>query len=299
MQTVRFYSGVLRRTRSAARMSNKTKGTDMTKILVGVDLSRSGYVWLLTRAADLAKCLQGKIDLVYIGEKISPDQKDEAQKRLTELMAHIDPGLQGKAEVIEGELIKTLAATSIGYDVLVVGPRAPQGLRKLFEGPIAIKVISNVNCPVFVPRVEQPKKAFSRILLGVDFGSEITESRIEAAKSWAAKLGAKVDIVYCSGSASRHIEERLARDIAHEQLASAREMQREELQALVDEKLDDKVRGKAIIDDSPPGQGMAALSKDYDLILVGTADIKKSSVLLGSVSRYVVANAKCDVLTLP
>lgn len=268
----------------------------MTKMLVGVDLSRSGYVWLLTRAEDLAKCINGTIDLVHITKQLKGD--DGAQTKLSELIAHIDPALQGKAEVLEGDLIKTLVGISDDYDVLVVGPREPEGLHKLFEKPIAIQVVSNVNCPVFVPRVEQPKKKFSRILLGVDFGEQLTASRIDSAKQWAGLLGAKVDIVYCNASASRHVGGRVSTDIPRDKLESVREMQRKEVQALVDEKLDDATRGQAILLDSAPGPGLASLSADYDLVLVGTADIKKSA-MLGSVSRYVVANAQCDVLTLP
>lgn len=270
----------------------------MKKLLVGIDLTRRGYVWLLTRAADLASCVRGNIDLVYIAKQVSSELKEKSESQLEELMAHIDPQLRGAAAVAEGEVVEALAEISEDYDVLVVGPREPEGLRKWFENPIAVKVIATVNCPVFVPRVEQPKKAFPRLLLGIDFASDYTDSRIESAKEWATVLGAKVDVVYCSQSLSRHIEERVARQMAEAYLATQK-MQREQLEALVEQGLDDATRGDAIVHEEAPGPGLVTLSRGYDIIVVGTADIKKTSSILGSVSGYVVRNAHCDVLTLP
>ncbi len=272
----------------------------MKKLLVGIDLSKSGYVWLMTRAQDLAECLKAKVDLVYIAKKSTAEQSAQYKTSLDELMAHIDKKSRGKTEVVEGEIVKTLEQLSNDYDALVVGPREPAGVRKWFENPIAVKVIAacGTRSPVFVPRVEQHKRAFSKILLGVDAG-ELTHNRIASTKQWAQALGAKIDVVYCSQSLSKHIEQRIAQNIARDQLEAAKKQQQEEFKILVGKELDAATLGEAIVYDAAPGPGMVELSKDYDLVVVGTADIKRSSTLLGAVSSYVVRNAQCDVLTLP
>lgn len=271
----------------------------MKKILVGIDLSKTGYVWLVVRAMDLAKHVDGKIDLVYITSQKTEGQEPTHKQKLEELMEHIEPACRGEVQIVDGQVEKVLDEKSSDYDILVVGPREPAGFRRLFEGPMAIRVIAGARCPVFVPRIEQPKTEFPRMLLGIDLRRGDAGARVAAAGQWALALGAKLDIVFCEQSASKRVEEQIGRDIARKQWEARRETNREELQKLVDEKLDDATRGQAILHEDRPDQGLVDLSKNYDVVVVGTADITTATLLLGSVSVYVVRNANCDVLTLP
>jgi len=48
-----------------------------------------------------------------------------------------------------------------------------------------------------------------------------------------------------------------------------------------------------------PDSALIELSKEYDLVMVGTADVASKGILMGSVAVDVVRHAYCDVMTLP
>lgn len=54
----------------------------MNKVLAAVDLNTT-YVWLVVRAADRAKCLDTRIDLLYVAAAESADKRREHKRMLS------------------------------------------------------------------------------------------------------------------------------------------------------------------------------------------------------------------------
>jgi nucleotide-binding universal stress UspA family protein len=270
----------------------------MKKVLVGVDLNTT-YVWLVVRAADLAECIGAQVDLVYVASKKSAEERQRHQHTLDGLMEHMEAGLRGASLVCDGNASEVLSEMSRGYDVMVVGPREPAGWKRLIEKPMAVKVIAGARCPVFIPRTEEPKRAFPRILVGVDLNAEDNDERLTSAGEWARALGARLDVAYCEANPAHRLDEDSARKAADKRWQALRTEQLSTLRAQMERCIDAAARGEAILSDTMPATGLMNLSKDYDLLMVGTTDVASDSILMGSVAVEAVRHAHCDVMTLP
>lgn len=270
----------------------------MNNVLVGVDLNTT-YVWLVVRAADLAKCLDTRIDLLYVAASESADKRSEHAHTLNRLMDHVDAGLRGTTLVRDGDPIAVLNEMSADYDIMAVGPREPAGWKRLVEKPMAVRVIADARCPVFIPRTEEPRTAFTRLLVGIDLAADDKEARLEDAGRWALALGGRLDAVYCEPDPARRLDGVMARNAAEQSWQERRTANLETLEALLESHVDASTRGQAMLSDLLPGTGLVSLSKDYDLLMVGTADVARDSILLGSVAVDAVRHAHCDVLAFP
>jgi nucleotide-binding universal stress UspA family protein len=270
----------------------------MNKVLVGVDLNTT-YVWLMVRAADLAKCIDTRIDLVYVAAEEPAHKRSEHERTLNRLMDHIDEGLRGTAMVRDGDPITVLNEMSADYGVMAVGPREPTGWKRLVEKPMAVRLIADARCPVFIPRTEEPRTTFTRLLVGVDLAADDKEARLEDAGRWALALGGRLDAVYCEPDPARRLDGVMARNAAEQSWRDRRTANLKKLEALLENHVDGSARGEAMLSDVLPGTGLVNLSKDYDLLMVGTADVARDSVLLGSVAVDAVRHAHCDVLAFP
>jgi len=270
----------------------------MKKILVGVDL-KAKYVWLVVRGGDLAKCIDGSVDLLYVSHDESATEQEARQKSLEGLLEHLEPERRGKAMVTGGDPADVLKQQSTKYDVLVCGPREPIGWRKLVEDAMAVRVIGGAKCPVFIPRREEPKLSFDRILLGLDLRREDPDSRVKTAGELAKVLGARLDMVFCEMNPARRLNDGSSRAAVEALWRKGRSADELMLKQLLNQFVPSANRGETFLCEDRPGSGLVELSKDYDLVIVGTADIVNAGILIGSVAVDVVRHADCDVLTLP
>ncbi|MGA8261495.1 MAG: universal stress protein [Arenicellales bacterium] len=270
----------------------------MKKILVGVDL-KATYVWLVVRAGDLARNIDARVDLLYVSHQESGKQQAERRRALEDLLARLGEEQRGEVMVMEGQPQDVLAGESDKYDILVVGPREPTGWRKLLEDAMAVQVIGRARCQVFIPRTEEPKTSFRRILLGLNLYRQETEAYVRAGASLAVAMNATLDIAFCERNPAHYVFEEAALQTIEEVRYAQHEQDEQKLRQLLDDIVPGPARGKAFLYEDAPGNGLVELSRDYDLVIVGTADVAKAGILLGSVAIHIVRRAHCDVLTLP
>ncbi len=271
----------------------------MKKLLVGLDLKRPGYVWLMTRSADLADRLDGRVDLLYVSGRETEAQVAERRQQLEGLMRHVGEPHRGEVRTLPGMPAQVLDDQSTSYDALVVGPREPGALEGFFKGPMAIRIIVGARCPVFVPRVEQLAVPTPKMLFATDLRRGDPAPLLAEVGRWAANLGAVVDVAFCEKNPADSIDSVYARGKARAEWEAGRERDRDRLLALLSENVAEGARGEAILHTGSPGPSLVTLSAGYHIVAVGTGDIATANRLLGSVAAHVIRNARCDVLTIP
>lgn len=263
------------------------------RVVVGLDLNLHGFEWLLDRAVAFVRRTEGSLDLVFVGEG------EARQAQLVELLDTVPSSLRGEARMLQGDPATVLIELTNTYDAIVLGPREPQGIDRLFQNAMAVRVLRQSRCPVFVPRTDRFGDHRPRILVGIHQASDKLDYVLHQTGRWARALDAEVDLVEAIPRSlppvrRPNLKEALEREW-HETHASTLTT----LEALL-ERLDQPLRGTAAI---APGEAEDVLvdrSADYDLLIVGNRDRRGlERFLLGGVARVVVVRAACDVLILP
>ncbi len=116
------------------------------------------------------------------------------------------------------------------------------------------------------------------VLVGVDLRSPGHGWLLGRAARYASALGTTIDLVYFSGPGEPRPEDR-------QQLADLLE------------DLPEGCRGRASVEAAPPAEGLLALSRDYDLLVVGSRELPALVRLLrGPMATRVLRSAACPVL---
>jgi nucleotide-binding universal stress UspA family protein len=263
------------------------------KVAVGLDLDLQDFTWLLGRAVDFARRVRGTLDLVYVGEG------EARREQLESLVATLPSGIRGRARVLPGDPAEQLVELTREVDVLVVGPREPTGLQRLFENAMAVRVLRRTACPVFVPRTEAVWPVPVRMLVGIDIASEKVDYVLRATSSLARALRGTVDLVHAvPGAITSSRRPELNAVLEREWRATQAERQ-ERVDALLD-LVDAPNRGTGAVVGGEAVDILVESSARYDLVLVGNRDHTGiERLLLGGVARTVAVRAQCDVLVLP
>jgi nucleotide-binding universal stress UspA family protein len=290
-----------------------------SKLLCGTDLSEAGNEAL--RQADReARLHNAELAVVHVlpstypGSPMSPELLEQTLVQREALAAQvIDKILEQLAEssgrtadevniqVEDGppaEVIVTVA-NDLGADLVVVGSSGASGLRRLFLGGVASKVVREAARPVLVAR---PSPASKRLVLGADF-TPPSEKAARVAAEETRRRAASLTVI--------HSVEVLAPEVALGEPAAVppvpfgaypveqmHETARQRLKTLV-ASLD--VPGEIAVADGPPAQAIIAQAQqiDAELVVVGTAGRKGiDRLLLGSVAQAVVRDAPCSVLVI-
>lgn len=261
-------------------------------IAVGLDLDLDGYDWLLGRAVCFAECTRARLDLVYVG-------KSEKLPRLEALLSSVPEDLRGTTRLLQGDPEDQLVAISRHYDLLVVGPREPQGLERLLRSAMAIRVLRRSACPVYVPRTDKKPLGPVRLGVGVDLDSDKLGFVLREVNRLALRLGGTVDLLHAvpgalTSSRRPELNATLEREWAATQKAVVAR-----LMGLLED-LHPDVRGQVQVSDGEAADSLVEASERYDLIVVGNRDHTGfERFLLGGVARTVVVQSACDVLVLP
>jgi nucleotide-binding universal stress UspA family protein len=138
--------------------------------------------------------------------------------------------------------------------------------------------------------------SFNKILIPTD-GSEYTKAAIEKGMSLAKQMGAEVTAMYIVDQTS------FINFPMDSTIVSVYSLLEKEGKDAVDyvvsegEKMGVKV--STIVDEGSPSRKIVEVSKDFDLIVMGTLGRTGiSKLLLGSVAERVVRFAKCPVLVI-
>lgn len=190
-------------------------------------------------------------------------------------------------------------------DVVVLSTHGRTGLKRLFLGSFAEKVVRYSRRPVLVVRQQEPVKAFAPrdVLVPIDF-SEAGNSVFPMARQLVARYGATLhclkvldpgDFFFYGFTTRETFEAHLAH--AREVTVAARE-QFEEIRRRELEGLDTQFECAQ----GPPAYEIVrnAEKSGVELVLIATHGRSGAKrVLLGSVAEEVVRSAPCSVLVVP
>jgi nucleotide-binding universal stress UspA family protein len=141
------------------------KASEKPKLLVGVDVERDSFRWLIEQAGDWARAMGGVLDAVYMASNpaiagIRNAYVREAalqewtvaqqpiQAQIVEAMEAVESSHRGEAKVLAGDAENDLVALSEEYDFIVVGNLEHSGLRGYLLGTVASHVVRHAKCDV-------------------------------------------------------------------------------------------------------------------------------------------------------
>jgi nucleotide-binding universal stress UspA family protein len=186
--------------------------------------------------------------------------------------------------VRDGPAIRAIPETAdeLRADLVVVGPRGRGGIAGLVLGSVAAALPGRVRCPVLVGR--PPVGAPERVLLAVDGSAHAAAAaRSLAAYPLAGDARVTVATVVGSGTPDGRAAAASAKAVADELAAAG-------------------LGTEVAVETGDPRRVVVALARSVraDLVVVGSrGQDGVRGLLLGSVSRHVVAHAPCSVLVAP
>lgn len=288
-------------------------------ILVATDLSAPAR-HAVERAYRLAANTKSELCLLHVMELNSLDTlremlgddvfgvkaslNSDAHARLDQLAgdAAINQGVAARTCVAEGNPLNTIASEANALDVslLVLGARGESFLRHTLLGSTAARLLRKLSLrPVLVVK-QPPHEAYRSVVVTVDF-SAVSLQAIELARSWAPGADLVLlhafELPYEGKLTFAGVEEQVIRQyVTHEA-----EVRRKRLHELAMAAGLSAVEYSARIVHGDPAQQIILLEQevDADLIVVGKHGMHVAEeLLLGSVTKHVLADSQCDVLVI-
>ena len=266
-------------------------------VLAGVDLSAAARA-----AADLAAadaCRRGTALLLVHGYTTPwvelpavdpmvpapPLPRTRAARyleRLAEAVRTAWPGLDVRAELVDGPAAKVLRDLSRGAAVLVVGHRGDGGVAGLLIGSVAVRTATHAYCPVVVVR-GQPGAPGAPVVVGVD-GSPAADLAARFALAEAARRGAPLVVVHAC-AADSPTGAAIARGVA----PLAGSLRHPAVQVRTE-----------LVYGQQPAAALARVAAGAGLLVVGSRGLDGlRGRLLGSVGMALIGHAPCPVAVVP
>ncbi|HEU0273840.1 MAG TPA: universal stress protein [Candidatus Udaeobacter sp.] len=197
-------------------------------------------------------------------------------------------------------------AREISADLIVLPTHGYTGLKHVFLGSTAERVVQHAPCPIFVVRQAGKRSAkespdYKKILVPVDF-SGCSQKGLQYAIGFANELGAEITLLYatylgyvysCVGTALY--------DIPGLQAAARKNAQRQ-MRKLVQAADFGRVKFETVFTEGSPVLDICdfAKSQDVDLIISSTHGLTGfEHALIGSIAEKVVRHAPCSILVVP
>ncbi len=292
----------------------------IARILVGTDLSAPAR-HAVARAFHIAAPLGSELHILcaleldtiemnlhemLVGDisKVKAALLDDARERLNQLSG--DPathrGLAAQPRVVVGNPLSVIAAEADALDVnlVILGARGESFLRHVILGSTTARLLrKSVQRPVLVVK-QAPHEAYRRALVAVDF-SPVSLRAIRMARQLAPDADLVLlhafELPYEGKLAFAGVEEQVVRHY----VTTGSETRRKRLHEL------GAIAGLAPTEYSvrvthgDPSQQIIAMEQevDADLIVVGKHGTHiAEELLLGSVTKHVLAESQCDVLVI-
>ena len=198
-------------------------------------------------------------------------------------------------------------AQEIPADLIVMPTHGYTGLRHVFLGSTAERVVQHSPCPVFIVRKKKQRQKTGRqlpistILVPTDFSSCSREGLLYAI-GFANQFGARIILLHATYLGYIYSSERTALyDIPGLQEAARKNAERQ-MRKLVRTVNFGRVKFETALTEGSPVFDICAFAKnhDVDLIITSTHGLTGlQHVLIGSVAEKVVRHAPCSVLVVP
>jgi nucleotide-binding universal stress UspA family protein len=198
-------------------------------------------------------------------------------------------------------------AQEVPTDLIVMPTHGYTGLKHVFLGSTAERVVQHSPCPVFVVREQKrrsktgPLPSIKTILVPVDF-SDCSRDGLRYAIGFANEYGARIILLHATYLGYIYSSEGTAiYDVPALQKAACKNAERH-MRELVRTVNFGRAKFKTVLTGSSPVLDICAFAKghDVDLIITSTHGLTGlQHVLIGSIAEQVVRHAPCSVLVVP
>ena len=197
-------------------------------------------------------------------------------------------------------------AQEIPADLIVMPTHGYTGLKHMFLGSTAERIVQHAPCPVFVvrqvgKRTAEKKFACKKILVPVDFSS-CSQKGLQYAIGFANELGAEIVLLHATYLGYIYSAEGTALyDIPGLQEAARKNAERQ-MRKLVRAVKFGQVKFEKVFTEASPVLDICDFAKDHDVDLIITSTHGLTGfehVLIGSIAEKVVRHAPCSVLVVP
>jgi nucleotide-binding universal stress UspA family protein len=198
-------------------------------------------------------------------------------------------------------------AQTVPADLVVMPTHGRTGLKHVFLGSTAERIVQHSSCPVLVTRGSALQSnngsrfRIKTILVPVDF-SNCSREGLEYALGFASEFGAKIILVHATYLGYVYSSEGTAiYDIPGLQKAARKTAERK-MRELVRSVNFGAVKYQTAFTDGSPVIDICAFAKDHDVDLIITSThgfTGFTHVLIGSIAEQVVRHAPCSVLVVP
>ncbi|MBN8455764.1 universal stress protein [Accumulibacter sp.] len=228
----------------------------------------------------------------------------DARTRLDELTsdAAIRRGIAARTCIAEGNPIATIVAEADALDacLVVLGARGESLLRRALLGPTAARLLrKSSRRPVLVVKME-PHEAYRCVLVTVDF-SPVSLKAVRLARIWAPRADLVLlhafELPYEGKLRLAGVDEQEIRRY----VTSSSENRRERLHDLAATAGLAPTEYLVRVIHGDPAQQIVAMEQELatDLVVVGKhGSHVVEELLLGSVTKHVLAESQCDVLVI-
>ena len=304
------------------------KTLNIQNIIVPIDFSKMS-VQAIQIAKQLARRFGASIHLAHVRQfnyaadvmapvppmvpfAFTPYEHDAARSALKELeeVASECGVSSAKCDVLSGappfDEICRLAQT-IPADLVVMPTHGRTGLKHVFLGSTAERIVQHSPCPVLVTRGSAlqanngSRFRIKTILVPVDF-SNCSREGLRYAVAFATEFGAKIILQHATYLGYVYSSEGTAiYDIPGLQKAARKTAERK-MRELVRSVNFGAVKFETAFTDESPVIDICAFAKDHDVDLIITSThgfTGFTHVLIGSIAEQVVRHAPCSVLVVP
>ena len=198
-------------------------------------------------------------------------------------------------------------AQTIPADLVVMPTHGWTGLKHVFLGSTAERIVQHSSCPVLITRGNAlhanngPRFRIKKIVVPVDF-SNCSREGLRYGIGFANELGAKIILLYATYLGYVYSSEGTAiYDIPGLQEA-ARKTAELKMRELIGSVNFGSVKYETVFTEGSPVIDICAFAKDHnvDLIITSTHGFTGfTHVLMGSIAEQVVRHAPCSVLAVP
>ena len=196
---------------------------------------------------------------------------------------------------------------TISADLIVTPTHGRTGLKHVFLGSTAERIVQHSSCPVLVTRRSAGQSnngsrfRIKTILVPVDF-SDCSREGLQYAIAFANEFGAKIILLHATYLGYIYSSEGTAiYDVPGLQKAARKNAERK-MRRLVQSVNFGCVKFETVFTEGAPVLDICAFAKDHDVDLIitsthGLTGLKH--VLIGSIAEHVVRHAPCSVLVVP
>jgi nucleotide-binding universal stress UspA family protein len=196
-------------------------------------------------------------------------------------------------------------ARDLSADLIVISTHGYTGLKHVFLGSTAERVVQHSPCPVLVARQSgRPSKTggasrMNRILAPIDF-SDCSLDGLNYAIAFADRVGAKL-VLFHAVHLAPYTSGGFAYDLSCLEEAAQKDAE-QQMRNFVRMAKFGGVKFETAIAMGPPAEEISTFAQNYDVDLIITSTHGRTGwkhMLIGSTAEHVVRYSRCPVLVVP